>query len=95
MASVIVMTDPSSDIEYSSASGRVRFFELRGEVLYDERKGIVADSWRDKLVAFVKEVGLDEDDGHGLHAFVYRLIDEGAIAPPDRSPREAPAAPTS
>lgn len=79
MASVFVMTDPPTEIDYSLVDNRVRSFELRGEKLFDEDEGIAIDGWKDKLAEFVKEQCLDKDDGHGLHAFVYGLIDEGVI----------------
>ena len=76
MASVFIMTDPPSDIDYSLADKRVRSFELRGTVLYDEDKGIAVEGWEDELVKFVKEQGLNVDKGRGLSAFVYGLINK-------------------
>ena len=77
MASLFVMTKPPTDIDYSLVDGRVRAFKLRGETLYDEVTGIAEDGWSDKLVDFVTEQGLDIDKGTGLHAFVYRMQEEG------------------
>ncbi|MDY6862815.1 MAG: hypothetical protein SV062_07475 [Thermodesulfobacteriota bacterium] len=79
MASVFVMTSPPSDIYYSLADNRVRSFKLRGVLLYDEDKNISQAGWKDQLVAFVKEQRLNINDGRGLHAFVYGLIDAGLI----------------
>ena len=92
MASVFVMTDPPTDIDYSIADGRVRSFELRGVVLYDEDSGIAAPGWRDALAGFVREQGLNVPDRRGLHAFVYRLIEDGLITL-DTPSRETPPHP--
>lgn len=83
MANVCTMTKPSTNIEYSLVDNRVRSFELRGKTLYDEDKDIAVEGWEDKLVEFVKKQGLDIDDGDGLHAFVYGLIDKGLIEKTD------------
>lgn len=81
MASVFGFTDPSSNVEYSITTGNVREFELRGVVLFDEAKGIAADGWRDALARFVVEFHLNNEryQRHGLHAFVYKLIDDGMV----------------
>ena len=79
MASVFVLTEPPTDIDYSVVDGRVRSFKLRGEKLFDEDDDIAVDGWKDRLVEFVKEQGLDKNYGRGLHAFVYRLIEDGLI----------------
>ncbi|MDY6857473.1 MAG: hypothetical protein SWO11_22770 [Thermodesulfobacteriota bacterium] len=76
MASVFVMTNPPTDIDYSLVDNRVRSFELHGVLLYDEDKNISQAGWKDQLVAFVKEQGLNINKGIGLHAFVYGLIEE-------------------
>jgi hypothetical protein len=79
MASVFVMTNPPTYIDYSLIDNRVRSFELRGVALYDENEEITTNGWEGKLVEFVKEQGLDIDDGRGLHAFVYGLIEKGLL----------------
>jgi len=89
MASVVVMTTPPTDIDYS-LGGRVRSFDLRGDVLYDEAAGIAVDGWEARLAEFVKEQGLDVDDGRGLHAFVYGLIERGLIADGENARRQRP-----
>ena len=66
MASVII---GDSEIDYSLVDGRVRSFTLNGRVLYDE-SGINEPDWRESLYTFVRQHGLDEDDGHGVRAFV-------------------------
>lgn len=81
MASVQVATVPPTDIDYSLVDNRIRFFKLCGVVLYDEDTGVVVDGWKDELVRFVKVMGLHINDGRGLHAFVYGLIDEGLLEP--------------
>ena len=79
MASVSVMTDPPTDIDYSVMDGRVRSFKLMGKLLFDEDKEIVTDGWEKQLARFVKDQGLDKDDGRGLHAFVYKLQEDGLL----------------
>ena len=79
MASVYIMTEPPTDIDYSSIDGRVRSFTLEGVCLYDESLGVQEEGWREKLIAFVHEQGLDiDEDGLGLHAFVYQLQDSAS-----------------
>ena len=80
MASVYIMTDPPTHIDYSIADNRVKSFDLRGEILFDENKGIDVEGWKTSLIEFVKEQGLHKDKGKGLHAFIYGLIYEGLIA---------------
>lgn len=78
MASVIV---GDSEVDYSVQDGRVRSFELDGVKLYDEDDGTVIAGWRDKLIDFVTDCQLDVDrDGHGLHAFVYRMQEDGLLS---------------
>jgi len=79
MASVHILTEPLSIIDYSLADRRVRSFELRGAVLYDEDESIAVDGWEDELVDFVRLQELDIDYGEGLHAFVYGLIEKGLL----------------
>lgn len=83
MASTTGYTTPSSNVEYGIQTGNVREFELRGVVFFDEEKGIAVDGWRDELAKFVKEFGLNsyKKQRLGLHAFVYKLIDDGLIEP--------------
>ena len=57
----------------------MRSFVLRGETIFDENAKIAKDGWVDNLVALVKELRLDIDDGHGLHFFVYRMQDDGLL----------------
>jgi len=80
MASVYVMTEPPTDIDYSLVDGRVRRFVLFGQKMYDEDDGTSIDGWRDRLVEFARIQGLDIDkDGHALHAFVYKMQDDGLL----------------
>lgn len=81
MASVYGFTTPASEVDYCIADGRVRLFELRGDVLFDERSGIAVDGWEDRLVDFVVKYSLHKDiDGTGLPSFVHGLIERGLIA---------------
>lgn len=79
MASLVVLTAPASCIDYSMNTGEVRAFELRGEVLYDKKRGICVDGWKEKLVDWVKECELDKPNEFGLRAFVWWLHDEGLM----------------
>lgn len=80
MASVYGFTTPASEVDYCIADGHVRLFELRGDVLFDERSGIAVDGWENRLVDFVIKHSLHKDlDGSGLHAFVHGLIERGLI----------------
>jgi len=79
MASVIIGTNPITDIDYSIVDGRVRSFDLCGEILYDEDKGINIAGWEGKLIEIVIDYGMNIDKGLGLKAFVYKMIDEGLI----------------
>ena len=65
-----------ADIDYSVVSGEVRSFELRGVVLLDRAAGIALPTWRAELCALVYEMGLGQDDGRGLHAFVPQLLQD-------------------
>lgn len=73
MASLFVMTNPVSEIDYSLVDGRVRDFTLLGEKIYSETDGIAAPGWEEKLKDFVISQGLHEGDEHGLHAFVLKM----------------------
>ena len=80
MASVTILTNPESDIDYSLKDGRIRSFVCYGEKLFDDESGICVDGWRDKLTQFVVEYGLDKDErGIGLHSFVYRMYGDGLL----------------
>jgi hypothetical protein len=48
--------------------------------LYDEKNGTESEDWKTKLVEFVRQndLGIDHD-GHGLHAFVHWMNDQGLI----------------
>lgn len=81
MASVFFTGASPSSIDYSIVDGRVRSFMLRGVKLYDEQDGTAADGWRDQLVGFVLEVGLDlagEASGRE-HAFVTKMRADGLL----------------
>jgi len=77
MASVCT---PDCDVDYSLVDGRVRSFKYNVELVYDEDEGVSKEGWKDRLVSFVLDCRLNEDDGRGLHAFVYRMIDEKLVA---------------
>jgi hypothetical protein len=79
MASVYIWTTPHSVIDYSCVDGRVRCFVKNGKTIYDEDINVVKIGWKYLLATFVMEHGLDKDDGHGLHAFVYRMFDDGLL----------------
>jgi hypothetical protein len=76
MASVCT---PDCDVDYSIVDGRVRSFTYKGVEIYDEDGG-AHEGWKDHLVSFVLDYRLNKDDGRGLHAFVYRMIDEGLVS---------------
>ena len=80
MASLVILSNPVSDIEYSILDGRVKSFELKGVKMFDEVDGTAIDGWKQRLAELVIAQGLDVDrDGIGLHAFVYRLQEDGAL----------------
>ena len=80
MASVVYLSDPITDIDYSVVDGRIRSFTLRGELLYDEVEKINKEGWKEKLIELVIEQRLNIDrDGHGLHAFIYRMQADGNL----------------
>ena len=79
MASVIILTDPASEIEYSIASGNIVAFDLRGCVLYDVRSNIETKGWRYKLLNFVIENRLHKPNRWGVNAYITKLIEDGAI----------------
>lgn len=80
MASVIILGERITEIDYSIMGGRIRSFLLQGEKLYDESNNTNIPGWKDVLCALVVEKGLNQDkDGYGLPAFVYRLIEEGLV----------------
>jgi len=66
------------EIDYTM-SGHVYYFELDGEILVDDNKGIRREDWEFQLVGLVKECELDVNDGRGLHAFVHKLKREGKL----------------
>jgi len=75
MASVILSTNPWTEIYYSLVSGNVVTLTVEDEVIYDKHEGIEKDGWKDKLVDLVMKNGLDRP----RHAFVWNLIEEGLI----------------
>jgi len=79
MASVIIGTKPITDIDYSIADGRIRSFDYRGEILYDEDNNIAIEGWKEKLVEVIIDNGLNIDRGMGLKAFVYKMIEDGLV----------------
>ena len=81
MASLTIIGEQGCYVGYSVSDGGIRFCEIRGEVVFDETRGVDTPGWKRALAECVHENRLDEDDGKGLHAFVYRLIDDGYLAP--------------
>lgn len=86
MSSLLVIGDRGFYVDYSITTGRIRQCDIRGETVFDEHSGIDAPEWKRELAECVHENYLDEDDGKGLHAFVYRLIDDGYLAPHNAQP---------
>ena len=79
MASVIIYNRDNTlkaDIDYAIHDGRVRQFLLDGVMLYDEDKNIAIDKWEETLYKLVKIQRFDVDNGIGLKAFVYPLLDK-------------------
>ena len=79
MASAIITTDPTTNIEYSLIDGRITSFDFRGNILYDEFDNISIDGWKSEVVKLVNDYGMNIDRGTGLLAFVYNLIDEHLV----------------
>jgi hypothetical protein len=79
MASVIVMTNPLSEIDYSLADSRVRSFTLRGRVLYDEDAMVAVEGWERTLAEFVNAQGFAIDSGDGVPAFIHWLAKKGLL----------------
>ena len=79
MANITFPMDYKTDIDYSVVDGRVRYFILNGDILFDENEGIDVDGWVTKLVELVKKRHLDVDDGIGLPKFVYKLQEDGHL----------------
>lgn len=75
MASLWIASEPSSCIDYYM-NGEIWCFELRGKVLLNKKEGIEVGGWKRELYRFIKVQGLDIDDGRGLHAFVYKFLEE-------------------
>jgi hypothetical protein len=80
MASLIVKTEPWTEIDYSLVDGRVREFTLKGDVLYSEYTGVNTEGWESKLIEFIiaRELNMDYT-GLGLHYFVIALIERGVL----------------
>ena len=76
MASVFIIGNGGNILIDYSIHGSIRSFDVAGIVLYCKDDNIEIPGWKDKLWEVVKEQGLDIDDGRGLHAFVYPLIEE-------------------
>ena len=79
MASVLIFNSDNSlkaDIDYAIPDGRVRQFLLNGVMLYDEDKNIALNNWEATLYKLIKKQGFDVDNGMGLKAFVYPLLDK-------------------
>ena len=79
MASVIVLTNPASEIEYSIASGNIVAFDLRGCVLYDVRSNIEMGDWKSTLIDFVIENKLHKPNRWGVNAYISKLINDGLL----------------
>ena len=73
------------DIDYSCTDGRVREFVWNGKLIYEEN-AIAEPGWQAKLVDVVMQNNLHIDNGRGLHAFVYKMIDDGLL--PDWNPND-------
>jgi hypothetical protein len=69
-------------VDYRISSGEILSFGVEEEgvdvVLFDQRQGIEVPRWKDRLLSLVKDYGLDVDDGHGLSAFVYPLLEQAS-----------------
>ena len=60
-------------------SGKVHRFDLNGSTLFNDLADVSVEGWEQTLWNEVHERHLDENiDGHGLHAFVYPLIERYA-----------------
>ena len=82
MASLILLDEPEAFIDYAM-SGRIRTFEIDGKTLFDEDEGIDEPGWKDCLVKYIKDHGLNIHDERGLHAFVYKLLEDGDLKEDD------------
>jgi len=72
-----IQDNTHSDIDYSLKDGRVRSFVLHGEKLYDEADKTNIPGWVKKLCDLVVKMKWHQDnEGHGLHAFIYWLIEK-------------------
>ena len=72
MATLCIMTEPPTTIEYSVKTGEVSEFSLRGKIQ-------PPDILEKQLVRFVKEHRLNKPNPRGLHAFMYPLYDKGLL----------------
>ena len=72
MATLCIMTEPPTTIDYSVKTGEVSEFSLRGKIQ-------PPDVLEKQLVRFVKENELDKPDPRGLHTFVRALYDKGLL----------------
>lgn len=68
-------------IDYSLKDGRVRLFKLWDEVLFDEDNGIEIIGWEMKLMNIILAQDWHIDDGHGLRAFVYPILEKFSMKP--------------
>ena len=83
MAGLHITTTPPTRIDYSLVDGRVRSFELRGEVLFDEDAGTEVEGWKRRLADLVMEFGLADPSPLGCHAFIYWMIEQGLLTADD------------
>jgi len=90
MASIFIASFPRvenqyHDIDYSTLDGRVREFVWNGKLIYQEN-AIAEPGWQAKLVDVVLVNHLHINNGRGLHAFVYKMIEDGLL--PDWNPND-------
>lgn len=72
-------------VDYSIVDGRVKNFEARGKILYDEDAGIATEGWEEMLCAYVEQAELHRPTAHGRLPFVKRLIEEGKVKDADQT----------
>ena len=79
MASLMIQGSYRAYIEYSITSEEIRFCELNGRVVFNARTGVATPGWKQAIANLVIDTGLNVDGNEGLHAFVYKLIEEGFL----------------
>ena len=76
---MVIRKAENRHLDYNMWSGKPRYYKVLDEILLDEKEGIEKPEWKENLIEFAIDCGLNEQGQYGYKAWIIWLNEEGLL----------------